>query len=47
MFFINNEMLYIFLFDEELVINELKVMFKNIIISKLYSYIFIFKCKKL
>lgn len=46
MFFINNEMLYIFLFDEELVINELKVMFKNIIICKLYSYIFIFKCIK-
>lgn len=47
MLFINNEMLYILLFDKELVIIELKVLFKNIIISELYSYIFVFKCIKL
>lgn len=45
--FINNEMLYIFSFDEELATNESKAMFKNTIISKLHSHIFTFKRTKL
>lgn len=40
-------MLYILPFDKELATSESKAMFKNTIISKLYSHIFTFNRKKL